>query len=169
MERPAGGFPAAYEDYAKLMLDLQVLAYQTDMTRVITFMFAHERSGRSYRDIGVPDAHHSLSHHRNDPISIAKLVKVNAYHVQLLAYYLEKLRSTPDGDGTLLDHTMIVYGCGISDGNWHTHENLPLLLLGGGAGKIKGGRHLRFPVGTPMSEFVLEHVGCGPSSRGQPG
>ena len=155
LERPAGGFPASYEEYAKLMLDLQVLAYQTDMTRVITFMFAHERSGRSYRDIGVADAHHSLSHHRNDPISIAKLVKVNSYHVQLLAYYLNRLRSTPDGDGTLLDHTMIVYGSGICDGNLHTHENLPLLMIGGAAGKIKPGRHLRFPVGTPLTNLYL--------------
>jgi uncharacterized protein DUF1552 len=155
LERPAGGFPASFEDYAKLMFDLQVLAYQTDLTRVITFMLAHERSGRSYREIGVPDAHHPLSHHRNDPVSIAKLVKVNTFHVKLFAYYIEKLRSTPDGDGTLLDHAMIVYGSGINDGNLHTHEDLPILLVGGGAGKIKGGRHLRYPQGTPMTNLYL--------------
>ena len=112
LERPAGGFPASFEEYAKLMFDLQVLAYQTDLTRVITFMMAHERSSRTYREIGIPDAHHPLSHHRDDPGQIAKLVKINTYHVKLFAYYLEKLRSTPDGDGTLLDHSMILYGSG---------------------------------------------------------
>jgi uncharacterized protein DUF1552 len=155
LERPPGGFPGTYEEYAKLMLDLQVLAYQTDMTRVITFAFAHERSGRAYRDIGVPDAHHALSHHRGDPSSIAKLIKLNTYHVKLFAYYLEKLRSTPDGDGSLLDHSIIQYGSGISDGNLHLNENLPVVLVGGGAGKLKSGRHLRYPVGTPMTNLYL--------------
>ncbi len=155
LERPAGGFPAAYEDYAKLMFDLQVLAYQADMTRVITFMMAHERSGRSYREIGVPDAHHGVSHHRNDPVNIEKLTKINEYHVKLFAYYLDKLRSTPDGDGSLLDHTMIVYGSGITNSNEHTHDNLPIAMVGGGCGKIKGGRHLRSPLGTPMANLYL--------------
>jgi hypothetical protein len=155
LERPAGGFPASYEDYAKLMFDLQVLAYQTDMTRVITFMLAHERSGRSYREIGVPDAHHGVSHHRNDPVNIEKLVKINTYHVKLFSYYLEKLRSTRDGDGSLLDHTMIVYGSGINNSNEHTHDNLPIAMVGGGCGKIKGGRHLRSPLGTPMANLYL--------------
>ena len=155
LERPAGGFPDSYEDYAKLMFDLQVLAYQTDLTRVITFMLAHERSGRNYLDIGIADAHHALSHHRNDTASIEKLVKINTYHIKLFAYYLEKLRSTPDGDGSLLDHMMILYGAGISDGNLHTHENLPILLVGGGGGKIKGGRHLHYPVGTQLTNLYL--------------
>ncbi len=106
MDRPAGGFPASYEQYAKLMIDLQVLAFQTDMTRIITFMLAHEKSDRSYREIGIPDAHHPLSHHRGDPASIEKLGKLNTYHVKMLAYYMERLKATRDGDGSLLDHSM---------------------------------------------------------------
>ena len=137
------------------MIDLQVLAYQTDMTRIITFMLAHEKSDRSYREIGVPDAHHPLSHHRGDPASIEKLAKVNAYHVRMLAYYLDRLQSTPDGDGSLLDHIMMVYGCGIADGNLHTNEDLGILLLGGGAGQVKSGRHIRYPKGTPMTNLYL--------------
>jgi hypothetical protein len=155
LERPAGGFPASFEDYAKLMFDLQVLAFQTDMTRVITFMIAHDRSSRSYPEIGIPDAHHALSHHRGDPASIVKLEQLNTYHVKLFAYYLERLRSTRDGDGSLLDHSMIVYGAGIADGNLHTEDNLPTLLLGGGAGQIKSGRHIRYPKGTPMANLHL--------------
>jgi hypothetical protein len=155
LERPAGGFPASYEEYAKLMMDLQVLAFQTDMTRVISFMLAHERSGRAYREIEVPDAHHGLSHHRGDPASIAKLAKVNTYHVKMLAYYLERLRSTRDGDGTLLDHTMIVYGSAFADGNLHTNVDIPILLAGGGTAKIKSGRHIRYPKGTPVTNLYL--------------
>ena len=141
------------------MMDLQVLAYQTDLTRVITFMIAHDRSPRSYPDIGTPEAHHALSHHRGDPASIAKLVQLNTYHVNLFAYYLEKLRSTPDGDGSLLDHSMIVYGAGIADGNLHTEDNLPTILVGGAGGKIKGGRHIRSPKGTPMANLYLRMIG----------
>ena len=115
-------FRRRHREHAKLMLDLQVLAYQTDLTRVVTFMMGHEGSGRAYADIGVPDAHHALSHHRGDPKSIEKLAKVNAYHAKMFAYYLEKLRSTPDGDGSLLDHMMILYGAGMSDGNLHLHD-----------------------------------------------
>jgi hypothetical protein len=155
IDRPAGGFPASYEQYAKLMIDLQVLAYQTDMTRIITFMLAHEKSDRSYREIGIPDAHHPLSHHRGDPASIEKLVKLNTYHVKMLAYYLERLKATKDGDGTLLDHVMMVYGCGIADGNLHTNEDLPIMLIGGGAGQIKTGRHIRYPKGTPLTNLYL--------------
>src|SRR5712691_4151789 len=139
LERPAGGVPGSFEDHAKLMMDLQVLAFQTDLTRVITFMIAHDRSPRSYPEIGIPEAHHALSHHRGDPASIAKLVQLNTYHVNLFKYYLDKLRSTPDGDFGRLDHSMIVYGAGIADGNLHTEDNLPKLLLGGGAGHIKSG------------------------------
>ena len=155
LERPAGGFPASYEEYAKLMMDLQVLAFQTDMTRVISFMLAHERSARAYREIEVPDAHHGLSHHRGDPASIVKLAKINTYHVKMLAYYLQKLRSTRDGDGTLLDHTMIVYGSAFADGNLHTNVDIPILLAGGGAVKIKLGRHIRYPKGTPITNLYL--------------
>jgi uncharacterized protein DUF1552 len=155
LERPAGGVPGSFEDHAKLMMDLQVLAFQTDLTRVITFMIAHDRSPRSYPEIGIPEAHHALSHHRGDPASIAKLVQLNTYHVKLFTYYLDKLRSTPDGDGSLLDHSMIVYGAGIADGNLHTEDNLPTIIVGGAGGKIKGGRHLRSPKGTPMANLYL--------------
>jgi len=155
LERPAGGFPASYEEYAKLMFDLQVLAYQTDMTRIITFMLAHERSGRSYREVDVPDSHHGVSHHRNDPINIEKLVRINTYHVKLFSYYVERLRATKEGNGSLLDHTMILYGSGINNSNEHTHDNLPTLLVGAAGGKIKGGRHLRNPLGTPMANLYV--------------
>jgi len=155
LDRPAGGFPATFEEYAKLMFDLQVLALQTDMTRVITFMIAHDRSSRSYPEVGIPDAHHALSHHRGDPASIAKLIQLNTYHVKLFAYYLDRLRKTQDGDGSLLDHSMIMYGAGIADGNLHTEDNLPTLLVGGGGGKVKGGRHIRYPKGTPMANLYL--------------
>jgi len=126
--------PTSFEAYAKLMFDLQVLAYQTDLTRVASFMMAHERSVRTYSEIGVPDSHHPLSHHRGDLKSIENLVRINTFHIKLFAYLMEKLRSTPDGDGSLLDHTVLLYGSGISDGNLHTNENLPVLLAGGGLG-----------------------------------
>lgn len=155
LARPAGGYPASYEDYAKLMIDLQVLAFQTDMTRVITFVLAHELSNRSYPQIGISDGHHALSHHKGDLRQIAKIIKLNAYHVGIFAYYLDKLRSTRDGDGTLLDHSLIVYGSGIADGNLHTNEDLPILLAGGSIGKIKGGRHIRYPKGTPLTNLYL--------------
>jgi hypothetical protein len=149
------GIPAVFEEHAKLMFDLQVLAYQADLTRVITFMVSREYSGRSYPQIGVPDAHHSTSHHQGDPQKIEKLAKINGYHTSLLAYYLEKLRSTPDGDGSLLDQVFLLYGAGLSDGNRHASDNLPVLLLGGGAGQLKGGRHVSYPETTPMANLHL--------------
>lgn len=155
LERPASGFPANYEDYAKLMIDLQILAFQTDMTRIITFILAHELSNRVYREVGITDGHHQLSHHRGDPGQIAKIIRLNAYHTKILAYYIDRLQATRDGDGTLLDHSIISYGSGIADGNLHTNEDLPILLLGGGVGKIKGGRHLRYPKGTPLTNLFL--------------
>jgi len=155
MEHPASGYPPLYEDYAKLMIDLQVVALQADMTRVITFMLAHELSNRTYREIGIPDGHHGLSHHRGDPGQIAKIIKLNGFHVKQLAYYMERLRATPDGDGTLLDHSMIVYGSGIADGNLHTNEDIPILLVGGANGKIKSGRHIRYPKGTPVANLYV--------------
>ena len=154
LDRPAG-IPDDFEEYAKLMFDLQVLAYQTDLTRVSTFMMGREQSNRAFREIGISDAHHGLSHHSNDPVHIAKVLQINIYHSKIFAYYLEKLRSTPDGDGSLLDHSMIVYGSALSDGNLHLVENLPVLMAGGGAGKIKSGRHLRYPGDTPMSNLYL--------------
>lgn len=153
--RPVG-IPEAWEDHAKLMFDLQVAAYQTDMTRVITFMLGRELNGTVYPNSGVPDGHHNLTHHRYDPVKVAKVEKINAYHMKLFSeYYLAKLRATPDGDGSLLDHTLLLYGGGISDGNLHDHSNLPLLLIGGSGGHLKGGRHLRYPNKTPMTNLLV--------------
>jgi hypothetical protein len=162
MERPSGGIPATFGEHAKLMFDLQVLAFQCDMTRVITFLLSREVSPRTYTEIGIPDPHHGLSHHQNNPASMQKLAKINTYHVQQLAYFLEKLQATPDGDGTLLDQLTLLYGCGISNSNLHTHDDLPILVIGGGAGSIKGGRHVRVAKDTPLTNLqltLLEKVG----------
>ncbi len=150
--QPAG-VPGTFAEHARLMFDLQVLAYQCDLTRVITFMIGREFSGRTYAEIGVPDAHHPTSHHQGDAEKIAKLEKINLFHMQLFAYYLEKLRATPDGDGSLLDHMMIVYGAGMADGNSHAPVNLPVLLLGGGAGLLESGRHISYPAATPLANL----------------
>jgi hypothetical protein len=146
------GIPQAFEDDVSLLFDLQVLAYQSDVTRVITFMIGREFSSRAYPQIGVAEAHHPLSHHQNDPEKIALLAKVNTYHTTLFASYLEKLRSTPDGDGSLLDHLLLLYGSGISDSNRHDPDNLPLLLLG--SNQVKGGRHLRY-TGEPAANLLV--------------
>jgi len=138
-----------------------VLAFQCDMTRVTTFLMSREVSPRTYTEIGIPDPHHGLSHHQNNAASMEKLAKINTYHIQQLAYFLEKMQATPDGDGTLLDRLTLLYGCGISDSNRHTHDNLPILVVGG-AGSIKGGRHVRVPPGTPLTNLqltLLERVG----------
>jgi hypothetical protein len=140
LEQPAG-IPPNYEDHAKLMFDLQVLAYQADLTRVITFMMARELSGRGYPQIGVSDAHHSISHHSNDAAKLEPYSKINAYHVALFSYYVARLQATPDGDGSLLDHMALLFGCGMSDGNGHTPRNLPIVLVGGAA---KGGRYINY-------------------------
>ena len=143
LDRPAGA-PASYEEHVKLMFDLEVLAYQLDLTRVITIMLGREFSGMTYPQIGVPDAHHPVTHHALEPEKIAKVAKINAYHVQLFAYLLDRLRATPDGDGTLLDHITLMYGTGLSDCNAHSVTNVPVVLTGGGAGWLKGGRHIRY-------------------------
>lgn len=137
------------------MFDLQVLAYQTDLTRVITFMMGRELSGRTYAEIGVPDSHHPTSHHRDDPVLYEKVTKINEFHTSLFAYYLDKLDATPDGDGSLLDSMLLLYGAGMSDSNQHDNRGLPLVLFGGGTGKLKGGRHIRYPEGTPASNLHL--------------
>jgi hypothetical protein len=166
-DRPVG-IPEDWEEHAKLMFDLQIAAYQTDITRVITFMLGRELNGTVYPGSGVPDGHHNLTHHRYDPVKVAKVEKINAYHVKLFSdYYLAKLRATPDGDGSLLDHLLLLYGGGISDGNLHDHSNLPLILVGGSNGALKGGRHLRYPDKTPMTNLlvsVLDKVGV-PTER----
>jgi hypothetical protein len=154
MERPSS-IPEAFEDHAKLMSDLMVIAYQTDMTRVVSFMMAREGSNRSYRSIGVSDGHHSVTHHQNDPDKIAKTLKIDELHVRSLAYLIDRMAATPDGDGSLLDHTMLLYGSSISDGNAHTHHDLPLLLAGGSACKIQGGRHIRYATETPMNNLLM--------------
>jgi hypothetical protein len=138
------GIPRNWEEHVMLMFDLQVLAYQCDLTRVITLMLGREHSGMTYPQIGVPDAHHPISHHQKDPETVAKVAKVNTYHVQIFAKYLEKLQATPDGDGTLLDHMTTMYGAGMADSNAHSPFDIPLVLVGGGAGTLKGGRHVRF-------------------------
>src|SRR5262249_34827798 len=161
LDRPVG-VPASYADHAKLMFDLQVLAMQGDMTRVITFQLARETSTRTYPEIGVADPHHPLTHHGNDPEKIARMAKINAFHVSLFAYYLEKLKATPDGSGTLLDHSMVLYGSGMGNPNVHDHVNLPVIVAGGGAGTMKGGRHIHYPEPTPLANLhltLLEKLG----------
>ena len=143
LEQPQG-VPPVFEDHLTLMLDLQLLAFQSDLTRVISFMIGKEQSARPYPQIGVPEAHHPLSHHDNVPELIAHMSKINHYHVELFSKYLAKLRATPDGDGSLLDHMTILYGAGISNSQAHAGSNLPLMLVGGGAGTIKGGRHIKY-------------------------
>jgi hypothetical protein len=154
LDHPAG-VPASFDDHVKLMCDLQVLAYQADLTRVITLMLGREFSGVTYPQIGVPDAHHPITHHQQEPEKIAKVAKINAYHVTKFAYLLEKMRATPDGDGTLLDHAVLVYGTGMGDCNAHDPRNIPLLLAGGGAGQLRGGRHIRYPKETPLANLHL--------------
>jgi hypothetical protein len=151
---PAGA-PQIFSEYYKLMTDLMVLAWQTDMTRVCTLQVGHEMSGRAYPEVGFGDAHHSVTHHQGDREKIEKTTKINIFHAKMLAYYVDKLRSTPDGDGSLLDHSMLLYGSALSDGNLHLYTNLPLLLIAGGVGGIKGGRHVRYPKGTPMANLLL--------------
>ena len=138
-----------------MMFDLQLLAFQTDLTRVTTFIMSREVSSRTYPELGIPDPHHPISHHQNDATKIEKLTKINAFHVDLFSHFLERLRATEDGDGSLLDQVMITYGCGISDSNQHLHNNLPILVAGGGGGQISGGRHLRFADDTPMANLFL--------------
>ena len=161
LDRPMG-VPVAYADHARLMFDLQVLALQGDVTRVITFQLARETSNRTYPEIGVPDPHHPLTHHGNDPDKIAKVAKINQFHVSLFADFLKKMKSTPEGDGSLLDHSLYLYGSGMGNPNVHDHTNLPILVAGGAAGRMKGGRHIRFEKATPLANLhltLLDKVG----------
>ena len=152
--RPSS-IPAEYDEHAKLMIDLWVLAFRADITRIASLQLCREFSSRGYPQIGVTDAHHGVSHHRDDPETLEKYAKINTYHVSLLAYLMKRLRETPEGDGDLLDTAMILYGGGISDGNLHDHYDLPCLVAGGGGGTLKGGRHLEYPRGTPMQNLGL--------------
>ena len=161
LDRPIG-VPAAYADHARLMFDLQCLAYQGDVTRVITFQLARETSNRTYPEIGVPDPHHPLSHHGNDPDKIARMAKINQFHVSLFSEYVQKLRATPDGDGSLLDSTLLLYGSGIGNPNIHDHTNLPTLVAGGAATGMRGNRHIRYDQPTPLANLhlsLLDRVG----------
>ena len=168
LDRPVG-VPAAYADHAKLMFDLQVLAFQADITRVISFQLSREQSNRTYPEIGVPDPHHPTSHHGNDPEKLAKIAKINTFHVSLFAQFLEKLKATPDGDGSLLDNTVYLYGSGMGNSSIHDHDNLPILVAGGGAAGMKGGRHIRYKDQEPLANLhltLLERVGVQMDSFG---
>ena len=153
-DKPAG-IPDRYDDHVRMMFDLQVLAFQTDLTRVATFIMSREVSSRTYPELGIPDPHHPISHHQDDATKIEKLARINTFHVGLFAQFLDRLRATEDGDGSLLDQALVSYGCGISDSNQHLHDNLPILVAGGGGGRLSGGRHLRFAPDTPMTNLLL--------------
>ncbi|MEM8733530.1 MAG: DUF1552 domain-containing protein [Planctomycetota bacterium] len=149
------GVPKDYREHMRLMCDMMVLAFQTDSTRIATMMFANAGDNKNYRAIGVPDGHHDLSHHRDDPEKLAKITKINRFHVEQLSYLLQKMKSVREGEKSLLDNSMIVYGSGISDGNRHNNENLPVLMAGSGGGSIETGRHLRFAKETPMCNLFM--------------
>ena len=153
-DRPVG-VPETFRDYAELMFDLQVLTFQADITRVTSFMMARENINRSYNEIGLPEAHHSMSHHGNNPEKMQDFSKLNTYHVDTLAYYLDKLQSTEDGDGTLLDSTVVLYGSGMSDGNTHNNYSVPVVVVGGRENGLAGNRHLVYPKGTPLANLSL--------------
>ena len=168
VEKPPG-IPATFADYVTLMFDLQVVAFQADLTRVTTMMIAREGSLQSYPEIGVPDSHHPLTHHRGNPEFVEKVARINAYHLELFAHFVEKLKSTPDGDGSLLDHAVVIYGSAISDGDRHTHDDLPVLLAGRAGGGLQPGRHVVYPRDTPLTNLyltVLDRVGVRPEAIG---
>ncbi|MBL8174457.1 MAG: DUF1552 domain-containing protein [Bryobacterales bacterium] len=168
IDRPAG-IPPTFEEHIDLMFDLMTVAFQADLTRVITLMIGREGGNRTYRSIGVPDAHHGLSHHFNDPSKIDRLQKIDQHHVEMLARFLAKLQNAKDGDGTMLDRAMVVYGSSLSDGNRHDHLDLPTLFAGGAIHRIQGGRHVRYKKGTPMTNLfvsMLDLSGVRPDKLG---
>jgi len=154
IEKPIG-IPEKFSEYARLMLDLQVLAFQGNITRVATFMLGHEMGGRAYPELGFGDQHHSLTHHQGDQEKIAKVLQINVFHAKLYQYFLDKMRAVPEGDGSLLDHSLLVYGSPLSDGNMHLYRDLPVLLIAGAATGIMGNRHVRFADDTPMANLYL--------------
>jgi hypothetical protein len=161
LDRPVG-VPAAFADHAKLMFDLQILAFQADITRVVSFQLTREQSNRTYPEIGVADPHHPTSHHGNDPEKVAKIAKINTFHVSLFSEFLQRMKATPDGDGSLLDHSVYVYGSGMGNPSLHDHENLPILVAGGASTGLKGGRHIRYEKGTNLANVhltLLDRVG----------
>ncbi len=153
-DRPIG-IPESYDEHAKLMFDLAALAFQADITRVFTLLLGREQTNRPYPWLGVPEAHHGISHHQQDPVKFEKAAKINTYHISLLAGFAERLRSTEDGDGNLLDHSLILHGGGLSDSDQHSHIDLPLVVVGGAGGRIRGGRHLKYRTDTPMNNLLL--------------
>jgi hypothetical protein len=168
IEKPTG-VPVLFADYLKLMFDIQVLAMQADLTRTATFMIGREGSQRTYEEIGIPEAHHPLTHHRGNKEFIEKVTQINTFHAQQLAYFLGKLKSTKEGDGSLLDHSMVVYGSGIADGSSHSHVNLPILIAGRGNGALESGRYLKYPDGTPTTNLwltLLDRMDVHPESVG---
>jgi len=168
LDKPAG-VPVLFADYLKVMFDLQVAALQTDQTRVITFMYGREASQRTYSEIGIADPHHPLTHHGGKKDWIEKVTQINTYHVENLAYFVGKLKSTQDGDGTLLDHVALVYGGGISEGNTHNKTNIPTLLFGRANGSLTPGRHIVYPKGTPVTNLflsLLDTMGVHPEAIG---
>ena len=161
LDRPVG-VPEAFADHAKLMFDLQLLALQADITRVITFQLTRELTNRTYPEIGVPDPHHPTSHHGNDPEKLRKIARINAFHVSLFADFIQRLKTTPEGDGTLLDTTVYVYGSGMGNSSLHDHQNLPILVAGGASVGMKGGRHIRYEKAKPLANLhltLLDKVG----------
>ena len=154
LDRPSG-VPASYADHAKLMFDLQLLAFQGDITRVVTFQLARETSNRTYPEIGVPEPHHPITHHGKNPEKLAKVAKINQFHVSLFAEFLQKLQDTPEAGGSLLDHTLYLYGSGMGDSDAHDHTNLPILVAGGAAGKMRGGRHIKYDTPVPLANLHL--------------
>ena len=149
------GIPSDYGEHARLMMDLLALAYQTDLTRVSTFMLGHEVSSRAYPEIGVPDSHHPLSHHANEPAKLARLHQINAYHVEQFAHLVDKLATIQEGDGTMLDHSLFLYGTGISESNSHSYLDLPIAVVGGKRAGVTSGRYVRYPAGTPLANLHL--------------
>ena len=165
LDRPVsapGAGPEGWEEHVRMMFEFQLLALQADITRVVSFQMARETSTRIYPQIGVPEPHHPLSHHQEDPVRIAKLGKINAYHISLFSKFLEKLKATPDGDGNLLDNTMYLFGSGMGNSSAHDHTNLPIVMVGGGGGRFKGGQHFRYAKPTPLANLhwtILERYG----------
>lgn len=153
------GIPDSFEEHATLLFDLWAIAFQADITRVVSFMLARELSTRTYPQIGVPDGHHPVSHHQNDPAKKEQQAKINVYHMEMFARFLTKLNNMPAGDGNMLDHSMILYGSGMSNSNVHAHDQLPILIAGGGAGRLKGDRHIKVPNDTPLSNLLVGMLG----------
>lgn len=169
MPQPPASVPDSMAEHSKLMFDLLAMAFQTDMTRVVTLVMATEQSIRPYREIGVSEGHHGLTHHQGDKDKIEKVTQINLFHVQQFTYLLQKLKAAKDGDGSLLDHSMIVYGSGLSDGNRHLHENLPTVLAGRGCGTLHPGRHIKYPAETPMANLfvsMLDRMGVAVDAMG---